>query len=937
MTVTDVRPLAGVRFEDLPPVSPRALPRMDVVGFVGYASTGPVHTPVAVESVEDFRRVFGDEVQLGWDAVRRRGVTSQLGAAVRDFFVNGGVRAWVVRVAGEDVSQARAPLPGILALDGSLAPGTLVAASPGAAGGRAGLACAAVVDAVDVVGPGPRGTRLVRSRGGLVVGDLVRATRERRIVLVRVDQVSAPRRQTRTARTPLGGLPVVEQDVLLSAPLVTLPLAVALLRRTGSALVVDGAGEWHEVRASLAAADASRHWTHGQSVTLELSGVLAAPGPAVGGWVRLPGWVDDDTVPTDAWATLEEVVASATDEHAWVVRGRVCVPVLPASADEPRSGPADDGWVPSRLERITLEVHGGRDDEVTILTGTGLLPGHPRFLGDLPDLAGRHRADDQDRAPWRDRGPVDALPWAGAGGAALLPVLTDELPTPWTTAYERPGRTSLELDGLAAPDSRAFVDERLVGCGVDTLVARAEDLRWRDAGRPPRGIHALLGVDEVTVVAVPDAAQVGWCAATAPEAGAPPASDDDAPPDGCGHGDFGSCRALARPFAPRWRAPEGEGERLRLAWTGGLEEAPTGNGADPTYEVEESVDPTGWSDARVVHRGPAAEVDVPARSTIPRYFRVRAVATTDDESLAGRWSEGLAVEASPGLGVVAVADADYRPHLLLDVQRALLRMCAARGDLLAVLSVPEHFRADTVAGHVAALTEPKDEPAAGERVLPLGPWETPVLGYGALYHPWLVHGSVDTASAATSVPDGAVAGVVAARARTRGAWVAPANQPLHDTVALVRDEGRDARRALRGLQVNVASRSRGDFSWLSEDTLSTDPDWRPVSVRRLHALVRRVVLLEGPHHVFEPNDPVLRRSVERGFVELMRTLFGWGAFAGAVEREAFRVTVGEVNTPASVELGRLVVEIAYAPSRPLELVRVRLVHAGEPGYRLVDA
>ena len=52
MTVTDVRPLAGVRFEDVPPISARVLPRMDVVGFVGYASGGPVHTPVAVESVE---------------------------------------------------------------------------------------------------------------------------------------------------------------------------------------------------------------------------------------------------------------------------------------------------------------------------------------------------------------------------------------------------------------------------------------------------------------------------------------------------------------------------------------------------------------------------------------------------------------------------------------------------------------------------------------------------------------------------------------------------------------------------------------------------------------------------------------------------------------------------------------------------------------------
>ncbi len=62
-----------------------------------------------------------------------------------------------------------------------------------------------------------------------------------------------------------------------------------------------------------------------------------------------------------------------------------------------------------------------------------------------------------------------------------------------------------------------------------------------------------------------------------------------------------------------------------------------------------------------------------------------------------------------------------------------------------------------------------------------------------------------------------------------------------------------------------------------------------------------------------------------------------GRLRWAVEREAFRVSVGDVNTPAGVDQGRLVVEIAYAPSRPLEFVRVRLVHAGEPGSRLVDA
>ena len=798
MTVTDVRPLAGVRFEDLPPLSPRVLPRMDVVGFVGYASGGPVHAPVAVESVEEFRRVFGGEVDLGWDEARRRPVTSQLGAAVRDFFVNGGKRAWVVRAAGTTISSAEASLPGVLSRgDGraaALGPARLLAASPGAAGGSAELACAAVSDAIELVRPGPRGTIVVRAEGGLTVGDLVRATSADQLVYARVDQVTAPERRTRAARTPLGGLPAVEQQVLVSEPLLALRRAAPLLVREGAGDVVDVSGAWRSVHARLEADDVSYGWRHGLPVTLVLSGLGARLLPAVGGWLRLPGWVADDHTPSDAWASVDEAVPSETDDSSCVVRGRACLPVR---------SPADRVAVEAGIARVTLEVHAQREGVRSVLTGLGLLPGHPRFLGGLPDLAGRLRTDDRDPVWGSDVRSVEQPPWAGSGDAALFPVLATELPTTWAAAFERPGRT-LDLDGLAEPDTWAFADRRLVGYGVDTLVSRADDLRWRGAvPHHPRGIHALLGIDEVTVVAVPDAAQVGWRPASVPETAEPPPSEDVDVEEGCVHGDFDDCQVVARPAAPLWLDPAEVGGMLRLAWAAGDEDA--GTDSEPEWVVEESVDPTGWAQARVVHRGAATEAEVPARSTLPRYYRVRAELTGPDGVLVGGWSTGLAVAASPGLDFVAVPERDYRSDVLLDVQRALLRMCAARGDLLAILSVPEHFRANRVAQHVQELTEPRNAPEPDELVTPLGSWETPVLGYGALYHPWLVHRALDgDAPMSTSVPDGAVAGVVAARARTRGAWVAPANEVLHDTIALVHDEPVAARRLLRGRQVNVA-------------------------------------------------------------------------------------------------------------------------------------
>ena len=52
--------LPGLRFETARPPAADELPRMDVAAFVGFASTGPVGVPVAVDDEVRFRQVFGD-------------------------------------------------------------------------------------------------------------------------------------------------------------------------------------------------------------------------------------------------------------------------------------------------------------------------------------------------------------------------------------------------------------------------------------------------------------------------------------------------------------------------------------------------------------------------------------------------------------------------------------------------------------------------------------------------------------------------------------------------------------------------------------------------------------------------------------------------------------------------------------------------------------
>ena len=83
MAITRSEPrLPGVCFlaKELP--SDETLPRMDIGVFVGFAAKGELHMPIAVESVEEFRTAFGDDLSLAWDAKRGEPVYAYLAQAV---------------------------------------------------------------------------------------------------------------------------------------------------------------------------------------------------------------------------------------------------------------------------------------------------------------------------------------------------------------------------------------------------------------------------------------------------------------------------------------------------------------------------------------------------------------------------------------------------------------------------------------------------------------------------------------------------------------------------------------------------------------------------------------------------------------------------------------------------------------------------------------
>jgi phage tail sheath protein FI len=242
-----------------------------------------------------------------------------------------------------------------------------------------------------------------------------------------------------------------------------------------------------------------------------------------------------------------------------------------------------------------------------------------------------------------------------------------------------------------------------------------------------------------------------------------------------------------------------------------------------------------------------------------------------------------------------------------------------------LLSLPRHYHAPEAIAHGRDLAQWRQGPLGDRDMFDTN--ERRTLSFGALHHPWIAFRDRDGGALAAAPPDGAVAGVHARRTISRGAWIAAANEQLRDIVALTPQIGDTDWPALDAGRINFLRRDARGFLLLDADTLSDEPDWRHINVRRLMSLLRRAAIRRGASYVFEPNGDVLRRAVERGFSQMLDHMFRLGAFVGRKPEEAYRVSVDP--TAADREAGRLVVEIGVAPAQPMRFITVRLAQSGE--------
>jgi hypothetical protein len=202
--------------------------------------------------------------------------------------------------------------------------------------------------------------------------------------------------------------------------------------------------------------------------------------------------------------------------------------------------------------------------------------------------------------------------------------------------------------------------------------------------------------------------------------------------------------------------------------------------------------------------------------------------------------------------------------------------------------------------------------------------------YGALYFPW-VKALDPTGQSRDPVllpPTGYIAGLYARIDASRGVWKAPAGTEasLNGLVGLAAELSDVQHGNLNPLGVDVIRRFPGSgVVAFGARTVTSDPEWRYVPVRRT-AIMLRVSIYHGIQFaVFEPNDEPLWAQLRLNIGAFMMTLFRQGAFQGSTPSQAFFVKCdGETTTQADIDNGVVNVLVGFAPLKPAEFVVVRI-------------
>jgi phage tail sheath protein FI len=260
------------------------------------------------------------------------------------------------------------------------------------------------------------------------------------------------------------------------------------------------------------------------------------------------------------------------------------------------------------------------------------------------------------------------------------------------------------------------------------------------------------------------------------------------------------------------------------------------------------------------------------------------------------------------------------------VQQALVAHCELLRDRVALLDPPVTTRQWLVQENPAIVAEETMVLETSE----IQSWRQRFDSkYAALYYPWvLVYDPLQLGNQVVRAipPSGHVAGIYARTDTETGVHAAPANQELKWAQGLSLEVSPEVQGIFNPVGINVARTFPGRGILLyGARTVSSDPAWRYVNVRRLLMMIEEAVEESTQWAVFEPNDIYLRQTLVMAISSFLEALWERGALVGKTPEEAFFVKCDDENNPSYItDLGQLIVDVGVAPVIPAEFVVFRI-------------
>src|SRR5271165_1472047 len=207
-----------------------------------------------------------------------------------------------------------------------------------------------------------------------------------------------------------------------------------------------------------------------------------------------------------------------------------------------------------------------------------------------------------------------------------------------------------------------------------------------------------------------------------------------------------------------------------------------------------------------------------------------------------------------------------------------------------------------------------------------------------LSYPWLKTTGSHVLNESLEPPDGALVGILARNALTRGAFT--------DATKIVPAEISDVWPSLpaQELLVPVTPLVWGFNSWkpliirlslfgftpaglrlLSDVTAYPGEAYRPARVHRLVSVILRASRQLGERIVFQQNGPALWGTVEVTLGQLMTQLWSLNALDGESVQDAFSVRCdASTMTQNDLDNGRLIAQVTFTAAATIEVIRVTL-------------